>query len=325
VIHRRCRRANMVSTYPKLLVAYLPGIVLVCLAGIVLAAGLVALYPCRDARDTRFDALTVTIAGAPLGHTTYDRAVVRGVQEQLARSSVLQFPALLASLVLPRPFRAQVDQPQARTPTLAPRYLITLKTTPLDGREKTLVVEYTPPTGHPLRPGRCSCGKRSVPAPTALLEQLLPLLEAAKRASRGELVNWELADKLLPRFAVAEIVDIDSGRRFFVQRRAGTNHADVQPLTAHDTETMKRIVGGSWTWDRKPVLVVVGGRTLAGSINGMPHGAGAIRANEFPGHFCLYFLGSRTHATGRVDPEHLLAVLRAAGLRVEGLAGESGK
>jgi len=106
VIHRRCRRANMVSTYPKLLVAYLPGIVLVCLAGIVLAAGLVALYPCRDARDTRFDALTVTIAGAPLGYTTYDRAVVRGVQEQLARSSVLQFPALLASLVLPRPFRA---------------------------------------------------------------------------------------------------------------------------------------------------------------------------------------------------------------------------
>jgi hypothetical protein len=79
---------------------------------------------------------------------------------------------------------------------------------------------------------------------------------------------------------------------------------------------MKNTFGKEWSWDRRPVLVKIGTLTLAGSINGRPHGAGRIRANGFPGHCCLYFLRSRTHTTNKLDPEHLLTVLRAAGIKV---------
>lgn len=287
------------------------------LAGPALLQALEALHPCRSAAATRFDALTLSVEGARVEYTTFDHELVQAVQKELARSSILRLPPLLIALL--RPGR---DEPRAATsPILEAGYQLTLSVTPLNGQQKALTVEYTPPRAQPLNPGRLLCGGHRAPASPALLDRLLPLLEAAGRANRGELVTWELADELLPRYTVAELIDVETGLRFFVQRRAGANHADVQPLTEHDTETIKRIFGGTWTWERRPVLAVIGDRTLAASINGMPHGAGRIRDNNFPGHFCLYFLASRTHISGRIDRDHLLAVLRAAGLEIKDLAG----
>jgi hypothetical protein len=94
----------------------------------------------------------------------------------------------------------------------------------------------------------------------------------------------------------------------------------VQPLTAFDTAVMREIYGGRWSWARRPVLVEVGGHRLAASMNGMPHGAGSIGGNDFPGHFCIHFLLSEVHRSGRVDPQHLLAILAAAGVRPDGPA-----
>lgn len=76
---------------------------------------------------------------------------------------------------------------------------------------------------------------------------------------------------------------------------------------------MCAIYGGNWSWERKAVVVKIGDRRVAASMNGMPHGNSDITGNNFPGHFCLHFLGSALHKTGSPDPNHQAMVLKAAG------------
>ncbi|GGI43214.1 hypothetical protein GCM10008018_00940 [Paenibacillus marchantiophytorum] len=132
----------------------------------------------------------------------------------------------------------------------------------------------------------------------------------------GELLPWEEASLILPKYSKFTIVDVESGLSFEGQRRAGSHHADVQPLTKEDSATLKSIYGGAWSWDRRAVLVKLNGRTLAGSMHGMPHGGDGIPGNDFNGHFCIHFLGSVTHGSRSVDPAHQVMVHRAAGLLI---------
>jgi hypothetical protein len=129
----------------------------------------------------------------------------------------------------------------------------------------------------------------------------------------GEALSWEEAKTLFPVYVSAYLTDVDTGKRFQVQRRGGTYHADVQPLTAEDTRVLRGIYGDRWSWQRRAVVLEAGFRRIAASINGMPHGAGKIRGNDFPGHFCVHFLNSRTHASGKVDTAHQMMVWKAAG------------
>lgn len=128
----------------------------------------------------------------------------------------------------------------------------------------------------------------------------------------GTLLPWKKVNKLLPRKSTFTVVDLETGRHFQVQRRAGSAHADVQPLTKEDTKIMKEIYDGHWSWRRRAILVKTDGRKIAASMHGMPHGAGALQ-NGFPGHFCIHFYGSTTHRTRKLDPSHALMVYQAAG------------
>lgn len=128
----------------------------------------------------------------------------------------------------------------------------------------------------------------------------------------GELLPWSEAKQLIPLYSIFTVVDVETGLCFKTQRRAGSQHADIQPLTKQDTEILKTIYGGEWSWDRRAVVVEIGGKRIAASMHGMPHGAGAL-VNGFPGHHCLHFLGSTTHGGGRSDPMHQLMVQKAAG------------
>lgn len=129
----------------------------------------------------------------------------------------------------------------------------------------------------------------------------------------GELVPWDEARSLVPLKSVLTLVDLETGMTFRAQRRAGSDHADVQPIGKGDTAIMKRVYNGRWSWDRRAVLVRMGDRTLAASMHGMPHGGDGIPNNGFSGHFCVHFLGSSTHRSDFVDPEHQLMVHKAAG------------
>ena len=107
------------------------------------------------------------------------------------------------------------------------------------------------------------------------------------------------------------VKDVNTGRTFRVQRRFGTNHLDVEPLTAEDTASLKSIYGGSWSWNRRAILVLFNGHVYAASMNGMPHGTYGITNNNFDGHFCIHFYNSRTHDSDKVDSAHQNCVQRA--------------
>ena len=136
---------------------------------------------------------------------------------------------------------------------------------------------------------------------------------AAKDLNRKiEMLPWKEVNQLLPRYSKFTVLDFETGKQFKVQRRAGSQHADVQPLTPKDTLVMKKIYGGKWSWRRRAIIVINKNKRIAASMHGMPHGAGALK-NNFPGHFCIHFYGSTTHRTNAMDLSHMLMVFKASG------------
>jgi len=139
----------------------------------------------------------------------------------------------------------------------------------------------------------------------------------ASSTPRTEKLDWNRTGKdAIPKNAVFTIKDVRTGRTFRAVRWAGGNHIDAEPYRRSDTATMKRIFGGSWSWERRPILIQYNGRVFAASMNGMPHSEhGNIRDNDFEGVFCIHFYKSTTHGTGRVDAQHQAAVNEAARAR----------
>jgi hypothetical protein len=129
----------------------------------------------------------------------------------------------------------------------------------------------------------------------------------------GKMIPWQEADHIVPIKSTFSIIDFETGLTFQVQRRAGKKHADVQPLTKEDTDTMKQIYHGQWSWKRRAILVHSGNEWLAASMNGMPHGGDGIPNNGFSGHFCVHFFSSTTHKSPDPDLAHQLMVYKAAG------------
>jgi len=142
-------------------------------------------------------------------------------------------------------------------------------------------------------------------------------------------------ENIFNRGDTATVYDIRSGKSFKIKRSYGTNHADCETLTSEDTEIMKQIYGGQWSWERRPVIVTVNGRKIAASMAGMPHagsdkdpaeayvtwrsgdyGAGtnldAVKGNGMDGHFDIHFLNSKTHSSNSVNAAHQNAVKEAA-------------
>lgn len=127
-----------------------------------------------------------------------------------------------------------------------------------------------------------------------------------------EMLPWKKVNEFIPKYSKFTVLDIETGKKFKVQRRAGSRHADVQPLTSKETKIMKEIYNGKWSWKRRAIIVIHRGRWIAASMHGMPHGAGALK-NNFPGHFCIHFYGSTTHRTNFMDLSHKLMILKSAG------------
>lgn len=149
---------------------------------------------------------------------------------------------------------------------------------------------------------------------TFLLALTVHDTEAKKHpgSDQVKMPHWEEVNEILPKYSKFTVVDLETGLKFRVQRRAGSNHADVQPLTSEDTAIMKKIYNGKWSWKRRAIIVISDEGKIAASMHGMPHGGGALQ-NNFPGHFCIHFYGSRTHRTNFMDLSHKLMILKSAG------------
>ena len=137
---------------------------------------------------------------------------------------------------------------------------------------------------------------------------------SSKSSYKTEVLDWFADDvsSLIPKKAIVTIKDVRTGKTFKGKRWSGVNHMDTEPLTAEDTAIMKSIYGGSWSWNRRPILILYKNHVYAASMNGMPHGTTTISNNNFDGHFCIHFKNSRTHGTNKVDAAHQKAVAIAA-------------
>ena len=132
-----------------------------------------------------------------------------------------------------------------------------------------------------------------------------------KGAGSTERLNWfNGGSKKIPKGATFKVKDIKTGKVFTVKRWSGANHIDAEPASASDTKILKSIYG-HWSWKRRPVLVKYNGHVYAGSMNGMPHGTQTISGNNFDGHFCIHFYGSKTHGSKKVDSMHQSCVEEA--------------
>lgn len=132
----------------------------------------------------------------------------------------------------------------------------------------------------------------------------------------------------------AKVIDIESGNSFNVERTTGTNHADAETLTKNDTDIMKAIWNG-FSWQRRPVYLIIDNKAYAASMSAMPH-AGLdrepclkwisnrsgnfnsgqnldfIKNNGMDGHIDIHFLNSTRHMDNQKDPQHQMAVKKAA-------------
>jgi peptidoglycan hydrolase-like protein with peptidoglycan-binding domain len=130
---------------------------------------------------------------------------------------------------------------------------------------------------------------------------------------KTEKLDWfDGGSSAIPKGARFTVKDVRTGVTFEASRWSGYNHLDVEPLTAKDSAAMKRVFGGSWSWARRPILVLYRGHVYAASMNGMPHEENITSGNGFDGHFCIHFYNSRTHGTDKVDTEHQACVYEAS-------------
>ncbi len=130
----------------------------------------------------------------------------------------------------------------------------------------------------------------------------------------GEPWNWSKVDQTVPTGTKLTAMDVETGQTWTLNRygRQGALHMDVEPATSKDTEVLQSL---GYSWERRPVLVLINGTWVAGSMNTMPHGGGSINDNGFNGHHCIHFVGSRVHRSGRVCSQHQAAIQVAAGSR----------
>jgi LysM repeat protein len=135
---------------------------------------------------------------------------------------------------------------------------------------------------------------------------------ASRGGSRGiQEVPWSMVNHLWNVGEIVKVIDIQSGKSFQAKRYGGVYHADSEPLTKQDTQTMLDIFGGRWSWSRRAVIIECHNLYISASMNGMPHGGQTIRNNNFRGQFCIHFLGSRVHRSGKVDTTHQFMVEEA--------------
>ena len=140
----------------------------------------------------------------------------------------------------------------------------------------------------------------------------------AKKAARTSwkskvvMLNWYSGgSSVLKKGGYGYLYDVKTGVRLRIKRMGGSSHADCEPATAKDTAKLKKIAGGSFSWDSHACILYAGGKFVACAINTMPHGDQTITNNGYNGQFCLHMLGSKTHGSDSVNSEHQSAIRKA--------------
>ena len=213
---------------------------------------------------------------------------VLAVRSSWARVKRAKYTAYIQTRYLSKKPPATPTPRPTATPRPTPRPTVTPKPTPL-------------PTG--------TAAPTATAAPTVTSAPTGVVTPSWRR--QVERVEWfNGGSKIVKRGGYAYIYDIDTGLTLRIKRKGGTNHMDVEPASKKDTATLKKIAGGTFSWKSHAVVLIAKGHYVAVAINTMPHGEYTIKDNDFPGQFCLHMVGSRTHETNRINPEHQKSIER---------------
>jgi len=137
-------------------------------------------------------------------------------------------------------------------------------------------------------------------------------LEGSQAAGSGGMVlmsDWyDVVNDKFKTHVPVKVIDVKTRKSYTVIRYAGTGHADVCPATPEDAAKMLDIYGGKWSWDRRPVWVIINGVMYAASTNGMPHGVDYDPNDGMVGQVCIHFHNSKGHASDAIDATHQACV-----------------
>ncbi len=139
----------------------------------------------------------------------------------------------------------------------------------------------------------------------------ITLAQRAGVTGEVEYSSWDKIKGVFSKGTYATVVDVKTGITYKTYRFGGWYHADCVPASKADTAKMKKMYGGSWSWNRRAIWVVVGGHVYAASQNGMPHLPDVNKEDDFPGHYCIHFKGCMVHETSAPCPRHQACVVAA--------------
>lgn len=164
-------------------------------------------------------------------------------------------------------------------------------------------------------------------------------IKNVKGIQYGEMLDWYSEGQyVIPIGAIGKVTDMGTGYSFYIKRTMGASHSDTETLTCSDTDIMKKVFGGSWSWNSRPMVLELNGRKIAVSVSGMPHagvdgvpmnqivsnrsgnyGTGPnydrIAGNGMDGHFDMYVLNGRRHVDNKIDADNQRMVSVAGGLQ----------
>lgn len=128
--------------------------------------------------------------------------------------------------------------------------------------------------------------------------------ENNKQKTYGLATDWQTVSSAFPVGATATVTDFNSGTTFSMKRTGGENHAEVETVANADYTNFLKAFGGAATWEKRAVVVTVGGVNYAASLFGWPHDEDSVASNGMEGRTCLYFSGSTSEVLGLPDTEH---------------------
>ena len=98
--------------------------------------------------------------------------------------------------------------------------------------------------------------------------------------------------------ARGRVQDHRRAHRYLVERAplGGWLHIDTEPLTKEDTAKMKRVHGGSWSWNRRAVWAVASRHRLCRQHQWHAARRSGHQRQDFDGHHCIHFYKSKATA-----------------------------
>lgn len=121
---------------------------------------------------------------------------------------------------------------------------------------------------------------------------------------KGEITSWSEVKSQLVEGQSYEVIDCYTGKEFTLIYGGGENHAEMEIANEDCLDNFMAVCGGEFNFYKRPIVVKIGSKNVAASMQCYPHGTDYISGNGMDGHICVYFSGSLSHVGNLPDTEH---------------------